>query len=210
MTFHDERFPTKLSLGSIGGPERRTEIVTVASGYEERNSPWKHSRRRFDAGVAMRSLDDMNRVVSFFEARKGRLYGFRWKDWSDFKSCEPSKEVTPFDQKIINRKNSSKILQLCKNYTSGDYTYCREIHKPVDGSIRIAIDGVEIFLGTDFSVDIKKGIISFQTDVTSKMKVTAGFEFDVPVRFDTDRLEMTVAGIQAGEVPNVPVIEVRV
>lgn len=79
MQFHDVRFPSTLSFGAIGGPERRTEIVTLSNGFEERNSPWSQSRRRYDAGLGMRSLDDLENVIAFFEARQGQLYAFRWK-----------------------------------------------------------------------------------------------------------------------------------
>ncbi len=210
MTFHEERFPAKLSLGSVGGPERRTEIVTVASGFEERNTPWKHSRRRFDAGVAMRSLDDMQMVIAFFEARGGRLHGFRWKDWSDFKSNAPSKPISFDDQVIGVGDGLIADLQLCKTYRSGEYEYCREISKPVEGTVLVGIDGVEIFEDQHFSVDRSTGVLTFFNPPSEDATVTAGYEYDVPVRFDTDRLEMTVAGFQAGEVPSIPVVEVRV
>lgn len=88
MSFHEVRFPASLSFGSVGGPERRTDIVTLANGFEERNTPWAHSRRRYDAGLGMRSLDDIETLISFFEARQGQIYGFRWKDWSDFKTWQ--------------------------------------------------------------------------------------------------------------------------
>ena len=100
MAFHDVRFPTKLSFGSVGGPERRTEIVALANGFEERNTPWAEARRRYDAGVGMRSLDDIETLIGFFEARHGQLFGFRWKDWTDFKSCAPSQTVAHRDQRI--------------------------------------------------------------------------------------------------------------
>ena len=90
MSFHDVRFPAAISFGSSGGVERRTEIVSLVSGFEERNSPWAQSRRRYDAGLGVRSLDDLATVLAFFEARHGQLYGFRWKDWLDHKSCVPS------------------------------------------------------------------------------------------------------------------------
>ena len=86
MAFHDVRFPTDISLQSTGGPARRTEIVALGSGFEERNTPWRHSRRRYDAGVALRSLDDVEALIAFFEARQGQVFGFRWKDWTDYKS----------------------------------------------------------------------------------------------------------------------------
>lgn len=101
MGFHDVRFPANLSFGSVGGPERRTDVVTLANGFEERNTPWAHSRRRYDAGLGMRSLDDIELLIAFFEARQGQLYGFRWKDWSDFKTCRSS-ETVAFQDQIVS------------------------------------------------------------------------------------------------------------
>ena len=86
MGFHEVRFPVALSFGSAGGPERRTEIVALTNGFEERNSPWEHSRRRYDAGIGLRSLADLRAVIAFFEARRGQLFAFRWKDWADWTS----------------------------------------------------------------------------------------------------------------------------
>jgi uncharacterized protein (TIGR02217 family) len=98
MSFHEVLFPADLSFGSSGCPERRTEIVTLASGFEERNTNWAHSRRRFDAGLGLRSLDDLHDLIAFYEARLGQLYGFRWKDWSDCKSCAPLQEIDAQDE----------------------------------------------------------------------------------------------------------------
>lgn len=75
MGFHEIRFPANLSFGSVGGPERYTDVVTLANGFEERNTPWAHSRRRYDAGVAMRGLDDIETLIAFFEARQGQIFG---------------------------------------------------------------------------------------------------------------------------------------
>src|SRR3989338_4129989 len=97
MAFHEIRFPTNLSFGALGGPERQTEVVTLANGFEERNTPWEHSRRRYDAGMGLRSLDDVDALIAFFEARRGQLHAFRWKDWADFRSCKPSQTVSAPD-----------------------------------------------------------------------------------------------------------------
>src|SRR5579859_1035843 len=94
LMFHEIRFPTQISFHSSGGPERKTEIVTLGSGFEERNAVWANSRRRYNAGYGVRSLDDLHAALAFFEARLGRLYGFRFKDWSDYKSCAPGATVT--------------------------------------------------------------------------------------------------------------------
>ncbi len=209
MSFHEIRFPARLSLGSIGGPERLTEIVTLANGHEERNTPWSHSRRRYDAGVGMRSLDDVGELIDFFEARRGRLYGFRWKDWADYKSCRPSEEVAFDDQAIGSGDGVTTVFQLSKTYRSGAQDYVRPITKPVPGSVRIGVSDDELQDTIGYLVDTATGLVTFQSPPDLGTEITAGFEFDVPVRFDSDSILTSVANFKAGEVPDVPVVEVR-
>jgi len=210
MNFHEVRFPASLSFGSVGGPERRTDIVTLANGFEERNTPWAHSRRRYDAGLGMRSLDDIQTLIAFFEARQGQMYGFRWKDWSDYKSCAASAEVDKGDQAMGQGDGVTTEFQLVKTYDSGGVSYVRPIVKPVQGTVKIGLDQDEAREGVDFEVDLNSGLVQFAVPPAEGVEVTAGFEFDVPVRFDTDRIQVSVASFQAGDVPNVPVVEVRV
>lgn len=209
MNFHDTRFAASLSFGATGGPERRTEIVTLANGYEERNTPWAHARRHYDAGLGLRSLDDVAVLIAFFEARQGQMYGFRWKDWADYKSSLPSREVTDQDQEIGTGDEVQTVFHLVKAYASGEQSYLRPIAKPVLGTVRISIAGDVALEGIDYSVDYATGIVTFTDPPDIGAVVRAGFEFDVPVRFDTDRIETSVASFQAGHVPNVPIVEVR-
>ncbi|MCC5973567.1 MAG: DUF2460 domain-containing protein [Rubellimicrobium sp.] len=210
MSFHDVRFPASLSFGSVGGPERRTEIVTLANGHEERNTPWAHSRRRYDAGLGLRSLDDVEALIAFFEARRGQLNGFRWKDWADFKSCAPSAEVSAIDQRLGTGDDDRRVFQLVRRYASGGFSYRRDIMKPVAGTVQVAVGGVPRQEGIDWSVDTTIGRVTFATAPENGAEITAGFEFDVPVRFDTDRIMTSVAAFRAGDVPSVPIIEVRI
>ena len=209
MGFHEVRFPTSLSFGSAGGPVRRTDVVTLANGFEERNTPWAHSRRRYDAGLGVRSLDDVAVLTAFFEARQGQLNGFRWKDWADFKSCQPSASVTPLDQQIGVGDGVGRSFALIKRYISGAEDYVRPVAKPVAGTIRVALDGVEQPEAV-FSVGSTTGMVTLELPPGIGVVVTAGYEFDVPVRFDTDQIVTSVASFQAGDVPDVPVLEVRV
>lgn len=209
MSFHEIRFPANLSFGSSGGPERLTEIVTLANGFEERNTPWADSRRRYDAGLGMRSLGDVDAVIAFFEARRGQLFGFRWKDWSDYRSSGALDDIDASDQVIGIGDGSTVSFQLVKTYASGGESYVRDILKPVLGSVVVAVDGVALDEGAGFSVDTKTGVLTLATPAAAGVTVTAGFEFDVPVRFDTDGLQISVASFNAGEIPNVPVVEVR-
>jgi uncharacterized protein (TIGR02217 family) len=210
MNFHEIRFPDTMSFGSLGGPERRTEIVTLNNGFEERNSPWAHSRRRFDAGMGMRSLNDLETLVAFFEARHGQLFGFRWKDWTDYKSCLPEEEVAFSDQTLGVGDGSRTEFQLIKRYASGGQHYDRPIVKPVSGTVLVALDGIVLTEGNDFSLDVTQGALTLSSPPATGSILTAGFEFDVPVRFDSDRIETSVASFSAGEVPHIPVVEVRV
>jgi uncharacterized protein (TIGR02217 family) len=210
MAFHDIRFPVNLSFGSIGGPERRTDIVTLSNGFEERNTPWAHSRRRYDAGLGLRSLDDIEAVTAFFEARSGQLHAFRWKDWSDYKSCAPSGTPGSEDQLIGTGDGIRRVFQLQKWYRSGTQSYARPIRKPVLGSVAIAIEGDSKVEGVEFTVALSTGEVTFTLPPEAGSRISAGFEFDVPVRFDTDQIQTSVASFNAGEVPKVPVVEVRI
>ncbi len=210
MVFHDVRFPAALSFGSVGGPERRTQIVTLANGFEERNAPWAHSRRRYDAGLGLRSMEDLDTVIAFFEARRGRLHGFRWKDWADFRSAPGSRALSHEDQRIGTGDGETRTFQLSRTYASGGWSYVRPVTKPVPGSVVVAVAGAALMSGTDFSVDDATGVVTLAGAPANGARVTAGFEFDVPVRFDTDLIQVSAATFNAGEVPDVPVVEVRV
>lgn len=210
MNFHEIRFPTSLSFGALGGPERRTEIVTLSNGHEERNTPWAHSRRRFDAGMGLRSLDDVETLVAFFEARQGQMFGFRWKDWSDHKSAVASRQISGDDQLIAMGDEIQSVFQIVKNYSSGTATYVRPITKLVAGTVAISVSGEPQLEGVDYEVDLNTGLVTFSHPPDVQGEITAGYEFDVPVRFDTDTIVTSMATFQAGEVPDVPVVEVRV
>lgn len=210
MSFHEVRFPTSLSFGALGGPERRTEVVTLANGFEERNTPWAHSRRRFDAGFGLRSLDDVEILVAFFEARQGQMFGFRWKDWSDHKSAVASRAISGDDQLIGNGDEEKSVFQIVKNYASGLQTYARPITKIVAGSVQVSVSGEAHVEGVDYTVDVDTGLVTFNHPPDFQAEVTTGYEFDVPVRFEMDSIVTSMATFQAGEVPDVPVIEVRI
>ena len=210
MSFHEIRYPANLSFGSVGGPERRTEIVTLANGFEERNTPWAHSRRRYDAGLGMRSLDDVELMLSFFEARRGQLHGFRWKDWADYKTCAASGEPDYNDQIIGHGDGTRAEFQLSKTYQAGANPYLRPVTKPVAGTVTLGMEGDLLREAVHFDLDVTTGKVVLYDVPAPGAEITAGFEFDVPVRFDTDLIQVSVASFNAGNVPNVPVVEVRI
>ncbi len=211
MAFHEIRFPANISLGATGGPERRTTIVTMASGHEQRNAQWADSRRRYNAGYGVKSLDQIHEIIAFFEERMGRLHGFRWKDRADYKSCPPRQIPGNTDQNIGTGDAVTADFQLIKTYGSGPNSWTRTIAKPVAGSVIVAVDGAAQSEGADFTFDTISGIISFLPGAipASGAAVTAGFEFDVPVRFDADFLEINLDAFGAGDIPDIPIVEVR-
>ena len=206
--FHEIQFPTAIAFHSSGGPERKTEIVTLGSGFEERNAVWANSRRRFDVGYGVKTLDDLHSVIAFFEARLGRLYGFRFKDFADFKSCAPNAAVSPLDQTIGTGDGATTQFPLIKTYTSGPTSWTRAIKKPVAGTVRVAVAGVEQTSG--LTIDTTTGLVTFDSPPASAAAITAGYEFDVAVRFDTDRLAINLSNFAAGEIPSIPLLEILI
>ena len=197
--FHEVNFPVPLALSASGGPERRTEVVQLASGAEARNAVWAGSRRRWDVGSAVMRLDMLQTLIAFFEARRGRLHGFRFRDALDDRSSGPGESISATDQTIATGDGMVTVFNLSKSY--GDFN--RRIWKPVAGTVRAAIDGVE----TPITEDSVAGTITFDTPPASGAIITAGYRFDCPVRFDTDRLDITLEAVSAGRAVRIPLIE---
>ena len=204
MAFHAVRFPLDVALGARGGPERKTDVVTLASGREQRNGRWQHSRRRYNAGYGVKSRADMAAVLAFFEERRGRLHGFLWRDGLDFSSGGAS--PTALDQAIGTGDGVTTAFQLTKRYGANFDPYMRTITRPVAGSVKVAAAGTELTSG--WAVDVATGVVSFGVAPADGAVVTAGFLFDVPVRFDTDRLDVELTSFDGAEVPSIPLVEI--
>ncbi|MCO4318340.1 DUF2460 domain-containing protein [Phyllobacterium sp. 21LDTY02-6] len=205
--FHDVRFPAAVSFGASGGPEWRNEIVQLTSGREQRNARWAQSRRRYDVGTGLRSLADLEAVMAFFEARRGSLHAFRFQDPFDHLSCASGKLPTPLDQLLGEGDGKRAEFQLVKRY--GDYA--RHIARPRVETVRVTVGGIEQRAGLHFSVDGATGRVLFQAHAIpqASARITAGFAFDVPVRFDTDQLSACIKSFRAGNIPSIPIIEVK-
>jgi uncharacterized protein (TIGR02217 family) len=205
--FHEVLFPLDVSLRGSGGPVRLTEIVALGSGREHRNSRWADSRRRYDAGFGVRSLDALHAVLAFFEERRGRLHGFRYRDRLDGRSGPPSRAPGPADQSLGLGDGTRIAFPLAKTYGSGASAYRRAIAKPVAGSVRVAVAGRELAAAA-FTCDPATGLVTLAAAPPPGAAVTAGFAFDVPVRFDTDDLTINLEAFTAGEIPRVPLVEI--
>ena len=205
--FHNIRFPIPLAFGASGGPSRRTDITQLASGAEHRNTPHAQSRRRYNAGAGVKSIGELHDLIAFFEARFGQLHGFRFRDPLDYKSCRPDENISPTDQIIGIGDGEITGFQLIKSYSDSAGQYERPITKPVLDTLKIAINGAELS-ASHMSVNELTGEIVFHTAPAPEAIITAGFEFDVPVRFDTDKLDVSLEAFGAGQVINIPLIEV--
>lgn len=203
--FHEVRLPLALAVGANGGPERLTDVVRLASGVESRNMRWAGSRRRWEVGGAVIRMDTAHELIAFFEARRGRQYGFRFRDPVDWKSCAPGQAISALDQIIGTGDGETASFQLVKRYASGGEWIERVVAKPVEDTVVLAVDGVAI---TTFEIDLTTGVVTFESAPADGAVLTAGFAFDVPVRFDADKLEVALAGHDAVRILRAPLVEV--
>lgn len=206
MTFHEERLSTRISFGSSYVTSRKTDVVEMASGYEVRNQIWVGSKRMYDISYGIKGLNDVYLIQAFFEARGGPLFGFRFKDHLDYKSCGPMSNISNADQNIGTGNGTTTQFQVKKAYVSGGVTYSRDIKKLVVGTLVVALNGTPT---TAFTVNINTGVITFNTAPSSGVPITCGYEFDTPVRFKNDDLVLSLSNFGAGSIPNIPLIEVR-
>ena len=202
--FHDVSFPVPVARGARVTTMRQTQIVTLGSGHEERNTRWKHAKRTYDAGGGVRSLEDLYAVQSFFEARLGQLYAFRFRDPLDHASGVPGAAPQPTDQLIGEGDGLTATFALVKRY-GGQVE--RPITLAVAGSVAVAVDGVPV---TAFTLDAPGASIRFEPGAVPAIgaQVTAGFLFDVPCRFDRDALDIDLTAFRAGSLPTIPLKEV--
>jgi uncharacterized protein (TIGR02217 family) len=207
MTFLETQFPSDISYGATGGPTYSTDVVTMFSGHEQRNSNWKNARGKYNIATGVKTEDQWHALISFFRSCKGKASGFRFKDWGDYKVK---------NQQIGIGDGETTEFQLVKFYTSGATIVTRIINKPVVGTVKIYLNGQRIghhnLRGAtdDYSVDYAKGIITFTEAPEMNVIITADFEFDVPVRFDTDELQLSIDSFNSGSWSGINLIEVRI
>lgn len=206
MAFHDVLFPLQLGYGAAGGPEFSTQVVVTGSGHEQRNSQWSDARQYYDAGLGVRSEADLSQLIGFFRARRGQAYGFRFNDPLDNSSAPFGQPVSPTDQLLGHGDGGRTRFALVKHYGDGADVQVRRISRPIADSVRVALDGVPVSSGWSLG---EGGHIDFDVPPAAGVVVRAGFRFDVPVRFAVDRIDVSIAGWRAGELPSVPLVEVR-
>lgn len=203
MTFHDVQFPPVIAQGAQIIPGFSTAVATSSGGREQRIGNWAFPRRRYNVGTGLQRRSDTAALLAFFLARHGRLYGFRFKDWSDYAVSR---------QAIGATGGGDATWQIYKSYNSGPSTVDRIITRPVSGSVQVWVDGVSIALGAgagQFQVDLSTGVLTLGATLagTTGQVIEAACEFDVPARFDSDDIALTQRSHEIGEWPDVPVLE---
>ena len=211
--FFEIRFPDDISYGVTGGPEFKTDIVTVGGGQEQRNINWQQARRKYNAYHGVKVEDQFNKLLNFFHVVNGKGYGFRFKDWSDYKAQY---------QAVAWGDGATTQFQCCKNYVVGSTAHVRTIKKLVAGTVRVFffstnsaptwdMNGQQ--LGTEqfgnWSVDINTGIFTLNSPLPTNTLLLASSEFDVPARFDTDYMPASIKEWNSYEWSNIPILELR-
>lgn len=198
-------FPLAIGREAMVATEFSTQILSSPSGHEQRASEWAEARMRYDAGPGIRSEADVRLLADFFRARRGAARAFRFRDPFDGSSAADDGLPTASDQMLGVGDGARRQFALVKRYGAGDAEQVRNIRLPVEGSVRVSVDGLETaaFLLTD------EGEVLLDVAPAVGAAVRAGFLFDVPVRFAEDRLEVSRATFLAGELASVPLVEVR-
>jgi uncharacterized protein (TIGR02217 family) len=194
MSFDDVRLPEDIERGAKGGPRFQTTVVRLSSGVEYRNQDWSRQKAQYEISYGIQTKNDLDDVVNFFYARRGKARGFRFKDWSDYSATT---------QAIGTGDGSTQNFQLVKTYTSGPATFTRIITRPVTGTITVFEAGVS----KAFTL-LAGGIVRYTVAPVAAAALTATFEFDVPVRFDQDELEIEMEMDGIGGIPQLQIVEI--
>jgi uncharacterized protein (TIGR02217 family) len=205
MAFHNVRLPEDVERGAQGGPRFKTTIMILGAGHEKRNIDWETTRGAWDIGYGIESKEDLKDVIDFFYTRQGRAHGFRFKDWSDFEVGVSGSPVT-----FATGDGTTAIFQSQKRYSSGGINYDRDLTRIVAGTIEVYVNGALQTVTTHYTIDIETGLITFVTPPTDTHAIALVCEYDVPVRFDTDALDITMEMFDAGSIPQIPIIELKV
>lgn len=217
MAFHDTRLPVDIERGALGGPGFKTEVTPLGSGKEQRNIDWQRTRAEFDVGYGLMDQDSVileatiDNLLAFFYTREGRAHTFRFKDWSDFRIGDW--QLPTASNQTIGTGDASEVnFPIFKRYSDGGINYDRPITHLVSGRVVVLVDNVvQTGGGTDYTVDLTTGIVIFEAGSIPGIGalVQVALEFDLHVRFDTDKLLLNLTMFERGSWQNIPIIEMK-
>ena len=213
MAFEEVRFDDEIAYGSTFSPAYSTRVKSSAAGYEARNANWSETRLTFDIGTGIKTQVKLDTLIATFHAVKAKFIGFRFRDWSDFTSKGAYDTPAFDDQEIFGPALGGETeIQLIKTYIFGTSSTIRTIRKPVTGTVKVGVgpqgSPVELTEGIGFTVDTTTGLITLTTPLIASEYVTAGYEFDVPVRFDSDSIPIELDAYKVGNA-SINLVEVR-
>lgn len=206
MAFHEVRLPDEIEQGATGGPRFKTNVIVLASGHERRNIEWEVTRGIWDIAYDTSEKDFYETVITFFYARQGQAHGFRFKDWTDFEMA----------RQIIGATDGSlATFQTFLRYSSGGIDYDRTLNKLVSGSVQVWVNNVSIAEGggaSQFAVNLNTGLITIGSTLAAQSgtDVEVLCEFDVPVRFSSDELNLAAFQEAVAHVDPILIEEIRV
>ncbi len=197
MTFHDVRFPDDIAVGAVGGPGFNTTVVTLSSGREKRNVNWSDARCVWDVAHGLKTQAQLDRLLAFFRARQGRAHAFRFKDWSDYRMDR---------QTIGTGDGATTSFALSKSYVdAGGHVSARRITRPVSGTVEVWVDGA----AQESGFAVAEGSVSFDAAPAAGAVVEAACEFDVPARFDSDQMKVSIEAYGTFSWGQIAVVEVK-
>lgn len=216
--FHNIRLPKEVEKGAHGGAMFNTTVTQLSSGDEARNINWSADLQEWDIGYGIQTEVDFYIARAFFKARRGRGYGFRFKDWSDFNVPDVASGLVY--ETIGLGDGANKDFQSVKTYEpSGPLPYVRTLTRLVDGAyvdsdtgsnvtntIKIYLNGV--LQSSGFTVSTT-GLIHFTSAPGMNVIVGLAAEFDIPSRFNVDKFDLSLALFNAGTIQSLPIIEIR-
>lgn len=217
MAVHEVRLPDDIERGAVGGPQFKTVVHESDTGFEQRDIKWAQARGSWDISYGLMAIEDpatlktvLPDIVEFFRAREGRAHSFRFKDWADFKIGDPDDPASN-NQAIGIGDNLEVDFQIFKRYSSGGVDYDRTIYKIVSGTLTVFLDGVLQVEGggNDYTVDLNTGVITFNVTPPTNDVISVACEFDVLVRFGSDKLDLSVETFNSGSVPAIEIVELR-
>ena len=209
-SFHHVVFPDRFAFGSTGGAEFLTDLTETGSGFEHRNSPWATARRKYNLTTGPRRLSEIQILNRFFQARRGRLHGFLFSDWLDNSTAIGGQTISAFDEPLQGVDGDPKRFQFYKNYATDGEIVRRRIYKLNANTVQVAQDGRPLTLDVDYTLDVERGEITLISDVNATSKLTAGFQFYVPVRFDSDQLDVQLVSFDTALLQSVSLVEIRI
>jgi uncharacterized protein (TIGR02217 family) len=201
MSFHEILFPEDISYGSSGGPGFNTSVIELSSGHEQRNINWSEAKATYEASHGIKTRQQMADLIDFFWARRGKAFGFRFKDWADF-------DLT--GEPIGTGDGSKTVFQVIKTYEPLGYPYQRIIRK-LNPNVPLVVynNGVLVAQPSGCTVDNNTGLITFVTAPIAGHSITVVGEFHVPVRFDIDDMKVTQDQFEVMSWPSIPLVEIK-